>query len=238
MTLQPSRREIQEQKMKNYTQTIRQTLSGLLAVGAFVLTCSVAARAQEASTTYKSTGGQDPFVRYKTPVRRLPIKKPAATPVPLPSIQDRISAYKARKMAAISAQQAPPKPTSALLLSEVQVMGIFRTPRGYAAMVQAKPIKLSYVIYPGEAFFDGLLVAIEEERLVFRRETRWTDGRREVAVDVKPLRQPNVEDELSQPKTTAATTTTTTTTPSATPNAASPEATAKKIDGAPASEQQ
>ena len=37
-------------------------------------------------------------------------------------------------------------------------------------MIEATPIKLSYVIYPGELFYDGQLVAIEENRLVFRRE--------------------------------------------------------------------
>ncbi len=80
-------------------------------------------------------------------------------------------------------------------------MGIFRTPRGYAAMVQATPISLSYVIYPGEKFYDGMLVAIEETRLVFRRETVWTDGRREVAVDTKPLRQADaVADSMTETK--------------------------------------
>jgi hypothetical protein len=51
------------------------------------------------------------------------------------------------------------------------------------------PIKLSYVIYPGERFFDGQLVAIEENRLVFRRETVWTTGKRDQTVEIKPLRQ-------------------------------------------------
>ena len=62
-----------------------------------------------------------------------------------------------------------PKVTSVLTLDEMSVTGIFRTPRGFAAMVEAKPIKLSYTIYPGEKFFDGQLVAIEENRLVFRK---------------------------------------------------------------------
>jgi hypothetical protein len=77
----------------------------------------------------------------------------------------------------------------------MQVTGIFRTPRGWAAMVEATPIKLSYVIYPGETFFDGQLVAIEESRLVFRRDVIWLDGRREKSVEIKPLRKPSpVED--------------------------------------------
>jgi hypothetical protein len=88
-------------------------------------------------------------------------------------------------------QLPAPKPTTALLLSELQLTGVFRTPRGYAAMVEATPIKLSFVIYPGEKFFDGMLVAIEENRLVCRKETRWSDGRRELGVEFKPLGQPN-----------------------------------------------
>ena len=46
------------------------------------------------------------------------------------------------------------------------------------------------MIYPGEPFYDGQLVAIEDNRLVFRRETVFTDGRRERSVEYKPLRQP------------------------------------------------
>jgi hypothetical protein len=65
-------------------------------------------------------------------------------------------------------------------------------------MVEAKPIKLSYVIYPGEIFFDGMLVAIEEDRLVFRKETRWSDGRREMKVEMKALGATNaVKDTLT-----------------------------------------
>jgi hypothetical protein len=116
----------------------------------------------------------------------------------VPAIQTRIDNYKAQKLAAMNLQQAAPKPTTALTLAEVQVTGIFRTPRGYAAMVEATPINLSYVVYPGEQFYDGMLVAIEETRLVFRRQTRWTDGRTDVAVETKPLRQPNaVKDSMT-----------------------------------------
>jgi hypothetical protein len=86
----------------------------------------------------------------------------------------------------------------------VQVKGIFRTPRGYAAMVEATPIKLSYVVYPGEQFYDGMLVAIEESRLVFRKQTKWTDGRTVVAVETKPLLQPSVADQLTAQRETQA----------------------------------
>ena len=175
-----------------------KTQSALRAVltGALLLSLAAAAAAQTASTTYRGTA-QDPFTKYKPPLKRAAPKKTLA-PVAVPPIQARIDAYKAQKQAAMNMQLAAPKPTTALTLSEVQVIGIFRTPRGYAAMVEATPINLSYVVYPGERFYDGMLVAIEETRLVFRRQTRWTDGHTEVAVETKPLRQPNaVADSLA-----------------------------------------
>jgi hypothetical protein len=99
----------------------------------------------------------------------------------------------------MNARMPAPKPTTALLLSEIQVIGISRSPRGYAAIVEATPIKLSYVIYPGEPFFDGQLVAIEDNRLVFRRETVFTNGRRERSVEYKPLRQPTQANSMTAP---------------------------------------
>ena len=166
---------------------------------ALVVCAAASAFAQTASTTYRGAR-QDPFTKYKPRLVRKVEKK--LMPVPVPSIQARIDNYKAQKLAAMNLQQTAPKPTTALTLSEVQVTGIFRTPRGYAAMVEATPIGLSYVVYPGERFYDGMLVAIEENRLVFRRQTRWTDGHTEVAVDTKPLRQPDaVVDSLTQQRT-------------------------------------
>ena len=143
---------------------------------------------QKTMLTKKSAGGgRDPFRKYEAPP---PQVKRLAGQSPIPSIQERIAQYKAQKSAAMTARMPAPKPTTALLLSEIQVIGISRSPRGYAAIVEATPIKLSYVIYPGEPFFDGQLVAIEDNRLVFRRETVFTDGRRERSVEYKPLRQP------------------------------------------------
>lgn len=164
-----------------------------LCVLAFVVVAGLTASAQDASTNYRGSG-HDPFRAPRPAARRTrAVATAPAVPVPVtpPSIQERIDAYRARKQAAMMAQHAPPKPTVALLLSEIQVTGIFRTPRGYAAMVEATPINMSYIIYPGEMFFDGQLVAVEEGRLVFRRTTVWTNGRRETTVETKPLRQPN-----------------------------------------------
>jgi hypothetical protein len=141
-------------------------------------------------------GGRDPFRKYEPPP---PMMKKIAGQVTIPSIQERITLYKQQKQAAMNARMPAPKPTTALLLSEIQVIGISRSPRGYAAIIEATPIRLSYVIYPGEPFFDGQLVAIEDNRLVFRRETVFTDGRRERAVEYKPLRQPNQVNSMVAP---------------------------------------
>lgn len=191
--------------MKNYAHMIRYSILGLALLGAL---CTSGAQlnvsAQEAdkevtpAAPVKIRGPRDPFVKYVPPVKKKKKTVKVAVPIVVPSIQDRIAKYKAQKLEAMNRQQPAPKPTTALLLSEMQVTGIFRTPRGYAAMVEATPIKLSYVIYPGETFYDGQLVAIEEDRLVFRHETRWTDGRVEKSVENKPLRQPNaVTDSLT-----------------------------------------
>lgn len=143
---------------------------------------------QPPAKTRNFNSGRDPFKKYEAPkVRRV-------GGVAIPTIDERISMYKAQKQAAMNARVQAPKPTTALLLSEIQVVGITRTPRGYAAIIEATPIKLSYVIYPGEHFYDGQLVAIEDTRLVFRRETVFSDGRRERSVEMKPLRQANTAD--------------------------------------------
>jgi hypothetical protein len=149
-------------------------------------------------TKKSAGGGRDPFRKYEAPP---PQVKRIAGQSAIPSIQERIAQYKAQKVAAMNARMAAPKPTTALLLNEIQVIGISRSPRGYAAIVEATPIKLSYVIYPGEPFFDGQLVAIEDNRLVFRRETVFTDGHRERSVEYKPLRQPTQVNSMAAPAT-------------------------------------
>jgi hypothetical protein len=107
----------------------------------------------------------------------------------IPSIQSRIDYYKRiRESAALNGQPLP-KVTSVLSLSEMAVTGIFKTPRGYAAMVEAVPIKLSYTIYPGEKFFDGQLVAVEENRLVFRKVTKMSNSKFVTSVEHMALRK-------------------------------------------------
>jgi len=182
------------------TKILQYGLAILLAVAGLTLSGAVlTANGQEKSETKAASGrsnqgGRDPFKKYEPP--RLVVRKTGGLVMP-PSIQERIEQYKAQKLAAMSARVAAPKPISAFLLSEVQVVGISRSPRGYAAIVEASPIKLAYVIYPGERFYDGQLVAIEDNRLVFRRETVYSDGKRERSVEMKPLRQASTISALS-----------------------------------------
>jgi hypothetical protein len=192
--------------MKHQTRITRYAGYAALVIGSFVVMGpSQPIHAQEQNEkpdqtkTVRPTGGQrDPFEKYKVVVKR---SKAKSSPVNPPPIEARIERYKAQKLAAMNAQQPAPKPTTALLLDEMQVIGIFRTPRGTAAMVEATPIKLSYVVYPGESFYNGQLVAIEENRLVFRRETRFSDGHVVKDVETKPLRKPDaVTDSMAASK--------------------------------------
>lgn len=114
----------------------------------------------------------------------------------VPSIEQRIEFFKRLRETAAMNGQPLPKVTSVLTLNEMAVTGIFKTPRGYAAMVEAVPIKLSYTIYPGEKFFDGQLVAVEENRLVFRKVTKMDKNKFVASVENKTLRKYSVEQEI------------------------------------------
>lgn len=123
------------------------------------------------------------------------VKKGPAV-VGAPSIEARINYYKRVREESARAGKPVPKVTSVLLLDEMDVTGIFKTPRGFAAMVEATPIKLSYTIYPGEKFFDGQLVAVEENRLVFRKVTKWSNGKFVASVQNKALREYSMQQDI------------------------------------------
>jgi len=190
--------------MMDYKKAIRFGLTAALTLSAMsVAAFDVAGQDKaEVKAVSEKSSGRDPFKKYQPVIKP---SKAAATKLEPPSIQVRIERYRAQKVAAANAHVAAPKPTTALLLSEVQVTGIFRTPRGWSAMVEATPLtpKLSYVIYPGESFFDGQLVAIEEGRLVFRRDIVWNDGRREKSVELKPLRTPSLVEAMTSDQSAA-----------------------------------
>ena len=156
--------------------------------GAFLLTATDASAQRD---PFKKAGWATPKKPVTATSKPGAGAKPAPTPFVYtpPTIEARIDYYKrAREQAAANGTPLP-KVTSVLTLNEMTVSGIFKTPRGYAAMVEATPINLSYTIYPGEKFFDGQLVAVEENRLVFRKVTKVGEGKFVSSVENKALRQ-------------------------------------------------
>ncbi len=140
--------------------------------------------------TPKSPGQTGPSGSGEVKVKKGPMV------VGAPAIEARIDYYRRVREQAAASGQPIPKVTSVLLLSEMSVTGIFRTPRGMAAMVEATPINLSYTIYPGEKFFDGQLVAVEENRLVFRKVTKWDNGKFVASVENMSLREYSLQQDI------------------------------------------
>lgn len=175
-------------------------MTNLSTLKRFALATAMAAAFVFVSGTLTEINAQrDPFAKpgYMRPKKQTstsPSSKTASTGpvVPVnygpPPIEARIEYYKRLRDAANAEGVQPPKVTSVLTLGEMAVTGIFKTPRGYAAMVEATPINLSYTIYPGEKFFDGQLVAVEENRLVFRKVTKVGEGKFVASVENKPLK--------------------------------------------------
>jgi hypothetical protein len=150
--------------------------------------------APKTNATTTGTGTGTPTnTKGGKPEKPLP---PAIVPVAIPDIQARINYYKQLRDQAAANGFPIPKPTVVMTLDEMSITGIFRTPRGMAAMVQATPINLSYTIYPGDKFFNGQLVAIEDNRLVFRKVVKMSNGKFIASEENKPLRQYTQQEEL------------------------------------------
>jgi hypothetical protein len=180
--------------MINKARSLRITGFGF-AAAAFLLLVTSSGSAQRdpfAKPSYKRervTASTTPGGTKAGPAKVAPSYGP-------PAIEARIEYFKRLRETAAANGMPLPKVTSVLTLGEMAVTGIFKTPRGYAAMVEAMPIKLSYTIYPGEKFFDGQLVAVEENRLVFRKVTKVGEGKFVASVENKPLRQFTMKSEI------------------------------------------
>lgn len=195
--------------MLNKSKTLK-ILSLTIAVIAFVMISGSPAeisaqsrdpflkRGGKTGTTTTTTSNPSPSSNG-SPSGNQPAPKPVKVgpaPIAPPTVEQRIAYYyRLREVAAMNGEELP-KVTTVMTLGEMSVMGIFKTPRGYAAMVEATPIKLSYTIYPGEKFFDGQLVAIEENRLVFRKVIKMSDGKFISSVENKPLRKYTLQETI------------------------------------------
>lgn len=65
-----------------------------------------------------------------------------------------------------------PEGIPGLLIDEVNLIGIIRTPAGYIAQVQAADRQKSYLLHEGEELFDGEVVSIESNEVVFKQVVR------------------------------------------------------------------
>ena len=177
-------------------------LKKVLAIGAAVAGSVLIGGNFVETSAQVQPGGRDPFAKPGWAITREarsgPVKKGPTVPVEAlaPSIDQRIAFFKQLRETAAMNGQPLPKVTSVLTLNEMAVTGIFKTPRGYAAMVEAVPIKLTYTIYPGEKFFDGQLVAVEENRLVFRKVTKTGKNKFVASVENKTLRKYSTQEEI------------------------------------------
>jgi hypothetical protein len=125
----------------NYKNAIRNVTSAAVILGAVGLG-TMTAMAQDKTPAKKPvvterTSGRDPFKRYAPVVK---MGKAVPTRLEAPTIQMRIERYRAQKLAAANAHVAPPKPTSVLLLNEMQVNSWpSRKLAWYSAVTQSGP---------------------------------------------------------------------------------------------------
>jgi len=65
-----------------------------------------------------------------------------------------------------------PEGVPGLLIDEINLIGIIRTPKGYVAQVQAADRQKSFLLHEGEQLFDGEVLSIEENEVVFKQIVR------------------------------------------------------------------
>jgi len=62
-----------------------------------------------------------------------------------------------------------PEGVAGLLIDEIDVTGIFQTSKGFVAQIQAQNQKKSYLLRAGDAVYDGDVLRIEMNQVVFRQ---------------------------------------------------------------------
>lgn len=170
------------------TSILKRFISLAACAAAFVIVSGNFSQVAAQRDPFQKPGFMKPKVVVVAKPKPIKVEKPVFVYTP-PTVEARIEYFKRLRETAVANGSPMPKVTSVLTLNEMAVTGIFKTPRGYAAMVEATPIKLSYTIYPGEKFFDGQLVAVDENRLVFRKVTKVGEGKFVASVENKGMRQ-------------------------------------------------
>jgi hypothetical protein len=62
-----------------------------------------------------------------------------------------------------------PEGVPGLLIDEIDLTGIWRTPKGYVAQVSAANLKKSYLLKEGDQLYDGDVVSINKNEVVFKQ---------------------------------------------------------------------
>lgn len=62
-----------------------------------------------------------------------------------------------------------PEGVPGLLIDEIVVQGIFRTSKGFVAQIAAHNQRKSFLLREGEQVFDGDVLRIEKNQVVFRQ---------------------------------------------------------------------
>lgn len=63
-----------------------------------------------------------------------------------------------------------PEGIPGLMIDEIQLLGIWRTPRGYVAQIRAA--NKSYLLREGDQLFDGDVVTIQKNEVVFKQQVQ------------------------------------------------------------------
>lgn len=87
---------------------------------------------------------------------------------------DRRDPFRSLLEARLAPELKGPRPEGipGLLIDEVEISGIFVTPEGASAQVQAAQKEKSYLIRVGDQLYDGSVVAMNPNEVVFRQEVR------------------------------------------------------------------
>lgn len=62
-----------------------------------------------------------------------------------------------------------PEGAAGLLIDEIDITGIFKTSKGFVAQVQAQNEKKSFLLRPGDQVYDGDVLRIDTNEIVFRQ---------------------------------------------------------------------
>jgi hypothetical protein len=165
-------------------RTIR--ISAIILAGSFLLATAVAtaqekAAAENASQASSSTpvqqGGKpylgpvaesirpyratnrDPFRRTVKP-KGQKAKNMQPRTMGFPGLEVRRAEFRQKVQQAVAADKAEPDPVSQYLVSEIDIMGVFRDDRGFGAFVRAQPTGTTFFVRGGSRLYNGEVLRI------------------------------------------------------------------------------